>query len=197
MTPEMFNLPLELQTALAGGYLAYWIGYAGLEGNRRAVDIALLTFAFGLPAIGAFRLALPHGALWAVMAGLGIAISGGLLWRIVGRELVLATLKRLGIHREDGVHSAWAALIQQRNLTVGQLSVHTKDGRVLYQNANHYPEAHLGGMYFGGDGSIVMVVEEEDLPNGSEEQRTGIKDANWGTRVTYIPADQIQRVNIR
>ena len=68
---------------------------------------------------------------------------------------------------------------------------------MLYQQENKYAEAHLGGMYLGSDGSIVMVVEHEDLPDGTTEERTAIRDATWGTRVTYIPASEIARVNIR
>ncbi|WP_421998148.1 hypothetical protein [Roseovarius confluentis] len=194
---QLYNLPLELQTALAGGYLAYWIAYTGLDRNPRAIEVAFRTFAFGLPAVAAFRMALEISPAVAVAAGIASAITCAALWRVVGRSLTLWALEKLGVLGDDGLDNAWTALIQQRKLTVGQLSVHTKDGRVLYQNGHEYPEAHLGGMYFGQDGSIVMVVEEEELHDGTEEKREGITDPNWGTRVTYIPADQIARVNMR
>ena len=42
-----------------------------------------------------------------------------------------------------------------------------------------------------------MVVEEEDLQDGVEEIRSGVVDSFWGTRMTYIPASEVKRVNIR
>jgi hypothetical protein len=197
MNTELINLPLEIQTALAGGYLAYWVAYVGIDEQRRSLDVVFRTFAFGLPAVWAFRAALPHGELLALITGVSAAVLLGCLWRWFGRQLSLKAQHRLKVHQEDGIASAWTALIQQKDMKVSQLSVHTADGRVLIQNSHSFPEAHLGGLYFGSDGSIVMVVEEEELPDGTEEMRQGVRDADWGTRVTYIPADQITRVNIR
>jgi len=81
---------------------------------------------------------------------------------------------------------------------VGQLSVHLKNGRVLYL---HDRRAFLGcpweGLYLGGDGSVIMAVESEELPDGTEEIREAVRDDAWGTRMTYIPASEIARVNIR
>jgi len=197
MPPEYFNLPLEIQTALGGGYLAFAIAYAGLSDQYRATDIVFRTMAFGLISLMAFRLSQQLGPIGASALGVAAALVAGILWRVVGIRLVNRILAGLGVHREDGTYSAWTALIQQPGLTVSQLSVHTKDGRILYQNALHDPKAHLNGMYFGRDGSIVMVVEEEELPDGTEEVRTGVRGPEWNTRVTYIPADQITRVNLR
>ena len=41
-----------------------------------------------------------------------------------------------------------------------------------------------------------MAVEEEELPDGTTQERQGVL-SDWGARLTYIPADQISRVNIR
>jgi len=42
-----------------------------------------------------------------------------------------------------------------------------------------------------------MAVESEELPDGTEEIREAVRDDAWGTRMTYIPASEIARVNIR
>ncbi len=194
---DLFNLPLEIQTALASGYIGAWIATVGTERVPRAIDTAFRSLAFGLPAIVVFRLLPETQPVSAVFLALLASVILGSFWRMIGRTLAFKTLFRLKVHRDDGRPNAWISLIQQRPLVVNQLSVHTKDGRILYQNEHKYPEAHLGGMHFGLDGSIVMVVEEEELPDGTDQKRTAIADPEWGTRTTYIPADQIVRVNMR
>ena len=194
---DLLNLPLEIQTALGGGFLAYALAYAGLNDRLTATDVVFRTLAFGLVALLTFRMLLVQGPVTASLVAIGMALLAGMLWRMIGMRAVSWILRTLGVHGEDGIYSAWTALIQRPNLSVAQLSVHTKDGRILYQNQHQYPEAPFGGIYFGRDGSILMVVEEEELADGTEEVRTGIQDAATGTRMTYIPADQITRVNIR
>jgi hypothetical protein len=81
---------------------------------------------------------------------------------------------------------------------VGQLSVHLKNGRVLFLNdRRNFLNAPWEGLYLGGDGSIIMAVEMEELPDGSEEIRQAVVDDAWGTRLTFIPSSEIARVNIR
>ena len=199
MSTDFYSLPFEVQVALGCGYLGFATAYAGIAYKLRATDIIFRSLAFGLVALTAFRLFLPISPHFTVAIGVTAVttVISGAIWRVFGARLVVRILHELGVHKDDYFSDTWTALIQQKDLRVGQISVHTKDGRVLYMNANKYPDAHLGGLYLGGDGSIVMVVEEEELPDGTEETRTGIIDPDWGTRVTYIPAGEISRVNLR
>lgn len=202
---EIIGLSLGWQVALGAGYLAYATAYAGLRRDHRATDVLFITLAFAALALVVFTLlqwwigdgieSLPAAAVAAGAALVG-AVLAGAAWRKWARGWWQSLLQVGDVHREDGVHFGWDAIVQASH-RVGQLSVHTIDGRVLYLNdRSRYGTAPWGGLYLGGDGSITMVVEEEELPDGTEEVRIGI-DGAWGTRMTYLPPDVIRRVNIR
>lgn len=199
MSEGLLSLPLELQVALGGGYLAHAVAYGGLRRSTGATELALRSLAFGLISLMVMREALLRDTPVLPSVGLALfaAMVAGAFWRRFGMTWSVWLLSRLGISREDGVPDAWAALIQTRNVNVTQMSVHTKDGRILFHDRSAYDTAWNDGLYFGSDGSIVMVVAEERLPDGTDQTRTGLSDPAWGTRLTYIPADQIARVNMR
>ena len=116
-------------------------------------------------------------------------------------EMVWARTMAQGNARFQSTSRRWCrndleTLVQTKK-TVDQISVHLLDGRVLYLNDRpKYEGTPWDGLYLGGDGSVLMIVEEEKLPDGIEEERKGIC-SDWGTRLTYLPASQITRVNIR
>ena len=198
MSESLFMLPLELQVALGGGYLAHAVAYGGLRQAPSATELALRSLAFGLAALLSFRTALSHNAptIFAVAAGLSCALLLGILWRRAGMKWTIRMLRWIGIW-EDGLPDAWTALIQTPKLNVTQVSVHLKNGRVLYHDRNAYPAAWNDGLYFGSDGSMVIVVAEEERDDGTSEERKDVYAPQWGTRLTYIPADQVERVNLR
>lgn len=192
-----YNLSLATQVALGAGFLAYGVAYAGLRESHGPVDAVFITLAFSVVATLAFMGAQGWG-VWSQSAfAFLIALIAAALWRRWIRRAVLWLFATTRVHREDGVHRSWASIVQT-DRRVGQISVHTKDGRILYLNdRQRYSAAPWGGLYLGGDGAIVMVVEEEEFADGKEEMREDISDPHWGTRMTYIPAGEIARVNIR
>ncbi|WP_054008028.1 hypothetical protein [Cypionkella psychrotolerans] len=194
---DFFGLTLGVQVALGSGYLAYSTAYAGLRRDHGTEDAIFISLAFGALATLVFSILEPFGKWWQSIGALLICLVVGSAWRMFARGWWHKILAFFGVHREDGVHSPWHALIHAK-YKVGQFSVHTKNGRVLYLNDRAaFHGLPWDGLYLGGDGGVVMVVEEEELPDGTTEQRAGIKDTAWGTRLTYIPADEIERVNIR
>jgi hypothetical protein len=197
MNSGFFELSLSIQVALASGYLAYITAYAGLRRGHATQDAIFISLVFSVVALLCFELfPIEQTFLRAAMAGTS-ALVGGILWRKIGRPFWLWIMRKTGVHREDGVHAPWDVLVQTDG-KVGQLSVHLKNGRVLYL---HDRRAFLGcpweGLYLGGDGSVIMAVESEELPDGTNEIREAVRDDDWGTRMTYIPASEIARVNIR
>jgi hypothetical protein len=199
MTNEFLKLPLEIQVALAGGYLAYTVAYGGYGTKSTATEVAFRSLAFGLISVLAFRQTVLCGAgTWAAATvAITSAVLTGALWRRWIRRLVWRFLAWTGVSREDGIPTAWSAIIQSPNIYVTQLTVRTTDGRVLFHDRSCYDKALHDGLYLGSDGSIMMVICSETLADGTKRQSEDITSDGWGTRLTYIPANQIAQVNLR
>ncbi|KFI34294.1 hypothetical protein CG51_05255 [Haematobacter missouriensis] len=192
-----YELSLATRVAVGAGFLAYGLAYAGLRQDHSAVDVFLGTLAFSVLATLVFQQPEDWSDWSRAACAIGVTLCVALLWRAWLRDFCIWAIGKLGVHREDGVHRSWAALVQTKR-KVGQISVHTRDGRTLYLNNRQiYSHAPWEGLYLGGDGSVIMAVEEEEFPDGSEEQREDVHHAEWGTRMTYIPASEVVRVNIR
>lgn len=203
---ELFNLPLEVQIALGGGYLGYRVAYSGLQRGHSPTDATMLSLAFGLVGVAVFRLAGVLPGAWAIALGIPAAVlataAAGAAWRAKGRALAADLLQKARVHQDDGLYAAWDTLIQERGLSVTQARVITRDGRDLHcASVGRYRDGPGKGLILGCDGGIVMVVEEEEATDGEIDldgpARTAIVDPDWGTRLTYIPADMIARAELR
>jgi hypothetical protein len=201
---EWYDLPLELQVSLGAGYAAWLIASEGRRRHARAEDTVFASFAFGaialvvaraLPLLSPWPVASP----WTVVVGAGAGIFAAALWRRWLRRAWHWLMARLGVYADDGLPDAWTAIVtQDARPFLTQISVHTTDGRVLYCNEPaRYVSAPHRGVYLGSDGSIILPVEEEELPGGKTEVREGVTDPDFGVRLTYVPAQAVVRVNIR
>lgn len=191
------SLPLSVQVGLGVGYLAYLLAYSAQRSGHSTMDATFLSLLFGIPAL--LFASFPGDPIINILVGSAVSLAIAAFWRADGRRLWHKVARDSKLNPDDGYHSVWEALLQQNGvLYCSQISVHTADGRVLYLNdRERFKNAPYKGLSLGADGSILMVVEEEKLADGTEEARNGISDPDWGTRMTYIPADQVRRVNIR
>ncbi|GLO70051.1 hypothetical protein MACH17_15680 [Phaeobacter inhibens] len=193
---EFINLGAAVQVSLGAGYLAYCTAYAGFRRHHQTRDTIFISLVFAAIASAVISLAQSLGAVPAYILSVLAALVSAAIWRWFGRELWHRTMHVSKVHREDGVETTWENLVQTKKI-VDQISVHLSDGRILYLNDRpKYVGTPWDGLYLGSDGSVLMVVEEEELPDGTEEERQGIC-SDWGTRLTYVPASEITRVNIR
>jgi hypothetical protein len=192
------SLPLSIQIGLGIGYLGYLVAYGGARKGHSTLDATFLSLVFGIPAL--VVASTPGGTLpLDILVGGVVSLALAAFWRIKGRSLWFAATRFTGLSKDDGHHSVWEGLLNREDgIFCSQLSVHTADGRVLYLNDRRkFKSAPYEGLNLGADGSILMVVEKEKMPNGAVEQRHDLEDPDFGTRLTFIPADQVQRVNIR
>jgi hypothetical protein len=197
MNTNFFELSLSVQVALSAGYLAYITAYAGLRRGHATQDAIFISLVFSVVALLTFDLVPIEQTYLRAAAACAVALASGIFWRKLGRPWWLWVMQKTGVHREDGVHSPWDVIVQT-DRKVGQISVHLKSGRTLFMHDRpNFVECPWEGLYLGGDGSVIMVVESEELPDGTSEQRQAIKDEFWGTRLTYIPVSEIARVNLR
>lgn len=195
---QFFDLSLSIQVALGAGYLGYVTAYAGFRRDHRVEDVLFISLAFAAVAMLTFGFVeQSQGVFAAALLAFGSSLALAALWRKWGRRAWLWATTNAGIHRDDGSHDAWSQIVQT-DLQIGQVSVHMKDGRVLYlSDRRKYENSPWKGLYLGGNGAVVMVVEKEKDVDGLITERNGIADPEWGTRLTYLPASEIQRVNIR
>lgn len=193
---EVLTLSTLVQVSLGIGYLAYSVAYAGFRRHHDTRDTVFITLVFAAVASTIFSSLLPWNPYLAGVLTLVIVLILGAAWRAFGRDAWLWVMSNTNVHREDGNNSTWEALVQTRK-KVGQVSVHMKNGRVLYLNDRRkFVGAPWDGLYLGGDGSIVLAVEEEETETGEVEVREAVK-SEWGTRLTYVPASEVARINIR
>lgn len=193
---DFINLGTAVQVWLGSGFLAYCTAYAGFRHHHQNRDAIFITVVFAAIASAAYSASQEMGNIHAYVISVFTALLSAILWRWVGREAWQKMMQVTKVHREDGVTSTWENLVQTKR-TVDQISVHLTDKRVLYLNDRpKYAGTPWDGLYLGGDGGIMMVVEEEELTDGTVEERQGVC-SDWGTRLTYLPASQIARVNIR
>lgn len=177
--------------------MAYYTAYAGLRRGQTARDALFISAGFGLAALVVFETMYEFPSIWRIVGSFCVAIVLSVVWRKWLQKGWNTVMQRLGVHRDDGIHGAWDRLVDAVHL-VGQISVHTTDGRILYlDDRRKYANAPFKGLYLGGDESIGMIVEREEFPDGTIEERKDIVHKDWGTRLTYLPASKISRVNIR
>lgn len=195
---DFFSLSIAVQAAIGAGYLGYVTAYAGYRRYHKTEDAVFISVAFSSIALFSYGLADRYlGAAGAVAAAFVSSLAVAFTWRKWGRRAWLLIVSSIGVHRDDGAFSAWDEFAQTDRL-VDQAYVVLKSGRTLCLNDRRaFFGAPWNGLYLGGDGSVIMVVEDEDLPDGTCRYRETIKDDLWGTRMTYVPADEIARVELR
>lgn len=197
MLEAFFDMSLGVQTSIGFGYMAYMTAYTGQRRHHVTSDSIFISLAFGSIAFLLFYLLQEQGAFLAFIAAAGAALLAGVIWRWFGRKLAMKILHKIRVHQDDGLYFGWDELIQNIG-DVDQASVHTTDGRILYLvNRRKYADAPYKGLYLGGDGSITMIVEEEQRRDGKLEGREGIYADGWGYRLTHIPVAQIAQVDVR
>ena len=207
MGGEVFGLPFEVQFSLGVGYLAYCVAYASFLRNHTARHTIFISFCFSAVALLIFQsiqmlddgiIADAGAVVLAILGTLGSAI----FWRKWGRNWWMSFMKAIKVYRgDDNLPSSWDRFVDEIMKTdqlVGQISVHTKNGHILYlDDRTKFEDSLHKGLYLEGDGSIFLVVERTEIDNKIVIKHKDLVHKVWGTKMTYIPAAEIERVNIR
>jgi hypothetical protein len=201
MNIDLLNLPWEAQIALASGYAAYMLAYAGLRHSHRAIDTALIALVFSL--IASATLALGKSLTLAnpvLLGALAFCMStlSGLLWRKWGRDFVSASLRLFDISWSNDDPSAFVTLTGSTHFYVTQVAVLLDDGTWLRcDHAEQFIDAPFGPCQLGPNGDIALYLTHEEAPDGQAKPLSTVRNAAYGDRITYIPASRIQRITIR
>lgn len=207
MEEKLFSLPLQVQIALGGGYLAYLIAYAGIHQHHTASEVFFRSIAFGMVAT-AILLWSPEAPdwlagwkhpLWRPVIAIVSTIFVGGFWRWRGMRWSRNLLRSINVSWTDDIPTAWLSITATDTDTCpSQIAVELLNGRLLWcDDTRKFGDAPFGPCVFGLDGSIAMYVTSERRPDGSWLDHCNIRHAIDGDQLTYIPAAQIQRIDLR
>lgn len=199
MDEKLLSLPWEIQLALGCGYAAYAIAYVGIRAHHKPVETAFRTITFGL--IATLVLSLTTGyAPWIRVGAAGLAsITGGLLWRFFGIDGFREVMRKLNMSWSDETPSAWFRVTQQNaRFPLTQISVLLDDGTWLNcDQCGRFNDSPFGPAILGPKGDVALYVTERVPPGAAGVAQSSIIDAEYGDRITYVPAASIKRVTLR
>jgi hypothetical protein len=197
-TSSLFQLSLTLQVAIGSGYLAYLISYAGLRQHHTAADAILRSFAFGVVANVAMQY-LPLVKPVAVAVAFLMTIFCGVIWRWLLMHRWRNLMRILGVSWSDDIPTAWLSLTAtSTGWAPSQVLVETLDGRMLFcDDTRLFKDAHEGPVVFGLQGDIALYVTAERRSDGEWFDKNDVRHTSEGDLITYVPASQIKRVEVR
>ena len=198
MPTELLALSWNVQVALASGYAAYIIAYRGVRAYHSAQDTLFLSLVFSLIASSELWLGRSKSPLLVGAFAFLISVSAGILWRRRGMALLTALLRNPNTTWADDTPSAWARLQENREFPLSQLSVLLKDGTWLPCNqTSNFNDAPYSPAVLGTSGDVLMYLTSVKPKEGEEREQITTIDAKFGSRLTYIPASEIARINVR
>lgn len=198
MNLDLLNQPWEMHVALASGYSAYLLAFAGTGGSIRTVHIAFATLVFGLIATAVLGLQSELGAIGAGVTAFALTCSAGVVWRRWGRSGIQRLLRWTDVTWSDDDASALTTLTSGTTHYVSQISVKLDDDSWLRcDDTTDFSDAPFGPCLIGSNGDIGLYLTHEERADGSIKRPKHVRDADYGHRITYVPASRIRQMNIR
>lgn len=202
MDASLLNLPWQVLLTLASGYAGYYVANVGLREHHKAIDIAFATLVFSFFAAFVYQLIIRFTSLEILSSSIltfAAACVIGAFWSLFGRNWLRTILRQTRVSNSDDLPTAWLAIFSETRAIATQLSIKTKDGAWLKcEDLNLFKDAPNGPCVFGGGGDILMYVTHIQLAGQDEfEAQEMVSDPEWGTEITYIPKDQVARVDLR
>ncbi|HBC1756135.1 TPA: hypothetical protein IB163_004390 [Escherichia coli] len=199
---SLLNLPWATLVTLTSGYIGYFIANVGLKDHHKPIEVTFTTLIFGLLSMMVYQAVMWAGLnSWlATPPALLCAFIYGALWRRYGRKWMYRFLWNHDISWSDDTSSAWQSLFNQMDFTFSEIYVYLKDGSVLLSLApGRFAGRPNGPVTLGNKGDIILYVTHRTTVGSNiwTECDSGVADDGWGTLATYIPAEQIARVDIR
>lgn len=198
----LLSLPLSTLIPLAVGYICYRTAYVGRDGHHKQTDIIFGVVVFAALTRAISDLISPKGAPDAgLLIGAWVSYVTSLCWRRHLSARFAKTLRDAGYVDHDGQPTAWKSMLADCLKGPTELVVYLKDGsQLLSQNLDQFNSAPSACCILGEDGSIGMYVTHHLPAQKMEwlECKPFDKDkADWGYEMTFIPATEIARIEIR
>ncbi|MEM0606019.1 hypothetical protein AAFL38_26215 [Klebsiella grimontii] len=198
---SLLNLPWPTLVTLACGYIGYFIANVGLKEHHQPIEITFSSLIFGL-----FSAMVYYAFIWAgvdaypaTFPAVVYAFASGAYWRKYARKWMYQFLRKNDISWSDNTSSAWQAMFGHTEFRVTEIYVFLKDGSgLLSRLPGDFEEWPNGPFTLGNTGDITLYVTHRKSKTGSDwVEYKGSVDPSWGALATWIPSDQIAKVDIR
>jgi hypothetical protein len=197
-TIDFLNLSWTVQVALASGYLAYAIAYAGLKNRHSTLDTAFITLAFSLVATTILYVLSLAGQIISSGAAVSASLAAGVAWRKWGRDTYRWAAREFDLSWANDDASALDSLTGNTTNYLTQIAVQLDDGTWLRcDDTMKFSDAPHGPALIGPNGDIALYLTHEDAADGTSKEMKFTRDAYYGDLVTYVPASRIKLITLR
>lgn len=199
---KIVNQPWPTIVVFVCGYIAYHIANTGVRDHHKTIDIAFATLVFGFFSVFGYYSAAIWGNFGTPASSLAAVISAilvGGFWRAFGRSWYKKTLRVTRVSESDDLPTAWQALFDETGYHVSQITVRTKSGAWLQcEDTSKFIDKPNGPCTLGAAGDILLYVTHYAKSAGDKpEELTFATYDGWGDEITYIPKEEIKRIEIR
>lgn len=201
----VINAPWTTILMLASGYAAYFVAHVGVREHHQSIDQVFRVVFYGFWGMFAYAVAISSGLgmLSASAICMAFSVALGAAWRRLGKSLLGKIFRATRISMSDDIPTAWAALSDVgEDVNVSQLKVRLVDGTMMFcRDLSVFRQAPNGPCVLGGKGDVLMYVT--DIGKKNAKNRTvwtpvsGVHDEYYGYSMTYIPREQVARVELR
>ena len=200
MQTEVLELPWQVQLALASGYIGYVVAFIGVRRDHQTHDVVFLTLVFSLVASAAsfssksFIGSEIVRALFAIT--ITVLVAG--LWRKWGCVWWQALLRGWNISHSDNAASALGGLRVKTDAELTGVAVLLRDGSwLMCDDTSIFSKCVYPPFTIGENGDVLMYVSSQTAVDGTDKKLPTTLNKDFGDRLTYIPVDQIARLNMR
>lgn len=201
---KLTELPWASILTLAAGYCGYFIAHQGNRSHHQAADVTFASLAFGFWGLLTFQILSTSerfgvGTTLASVGGFAASIILGAAWSSFGRRVVDWLLRAVGATLSDDCPSAWAALGRDPSVSMSEISVKLSTGEIYRSKPlSRFSKEPNGPCTFGANGDLIMYVTHISSPGGNPFVSVDPNVINSTSyEATYIPRDQIMRVDIQ
>jgi hypothetical protein len=202
---RLLNLPFPTLVALASGYLAYRIAYAGRDQQHQTIDTVFISLAFAAVASATL---LPFGKVdgwklaFAPISAIALSCVAAIAWRALIEPGMLHVARSLGFPTVDRHESAWESLLARlTKMHPTQLLVVCNDGtQYLSEKLADFKNAAFGPCLLGQDGSVLVYATDIKLPGSNEWESLAEENKagdDWGPQLRYLPASRVSEIRLR
>lgn len=192
----LLQLPLMSLAGLSVGYLGYRLAFAGRNSAHDAIDKIALLLVFGAIFQVTVKLT-PESPLRQVVVATAVTLIAAFLWYKWLSMLTIWLLRKLGVTGTDGQQTLWRSLNSRPAIeNASRVVVHMKNGRALISDIKGMKRGAFGDWTAGEDGAMAIYVTAYKSSPDADWVHDSPEIEGWGRELTYIPADQIERVKI-